>query len=70
MARAVVRVGVGSTVVVHVEQPVIQVLVIVATSAEARVGRVEVPVIARKLHSSHGRPRCISSDMHIYQIYL
>ena len=44
-AGADVTVGVGSAVVVHVEQPVIQVLVIVATAVQTRVARVEVPVI-------------------------
>ena len=43
-----VRVLVRSRVVVHVEQTVILVLVIIATRVEARVRRVEVPVIARK----------------------
>ena len=42
-----VRVLVGSAVIVHVEQPVIAVLAIVATAVDTRVGRVEVPVIAR-----------------------
>ena len=41
-----VRVLVRSGVVVHVEKPVILVLVIVAAHVEARVRRVEVPVIA------------------------
>lgn len=44
-----VRVLVRRTVVVDVEQPVIQVLVIVTTCVETRVGSVEVPVIARIL---------------------
>ena len=48
LATAVVRVRVGSTRVVHVEQPVIAVLVIIATNVQARVRRVEVPVITRK----------------------
>ena len=42
-----VRVRVGSRVVVDVEQPVVAVLAIVATDVETRVRRVEVPVIAR-----------------------
>lgn len=42
-----VRVRVGSRSVVHVEQPVVEVLAIVTTCVEAGVRRVEVPVIAR-----------------------
>ena len=44
-----VRVLVRRCVVVDVEQPVIQVLVIVTTCVETRVGSAEVPVIARIL---------------------
>ena len=40
-----VRVRVRGAVVVDVEQTVVQVLVIVATNVQARVGSVEVPVI-------------------------
>ena len=42
-----VRVRVGSRVVVHVEEPVVTVLAIVTTRVEAGVRSVEVPVIAR-----------------------
>lgn len=49
-ATADVTVGVGSAVVVHVEQPVIQVLVIVTTDVQTRVGSVEVPVIREELN--------------------
>lgn len=45
MARANVVVGVGGAVVVHVEQAVVQVLVIVTTNVQTGVRRVEVPVI-------------------------
>jgi len=44
-ADVVVRVR--GAVVVHVEQTVVQVLVIVTTNVQARIGRVEVPVIAK-----------------------
>lgn len=44
-AAADVRVGVRRGVVVHVEQAVILVLVIVPAGVQARVGSVEVPVI-------------------------
>ena len=47
MSATVVRVRVRSAVVVHVEKPVVQVLVIVAPDVQARVRRVKVPVIAR-----------------------
>ena len=57
MATAVVRVRVGSAVVVHVEKPVIQVLVIVPANIKARVRSAEVPVIARMPHGTHRRPR-------------
>lgn len=57
MATAVVGVLVGSVGVVNVEQPVVQVLVIVTASVQARVRPIEVPVIARKPHSLHKRPR-------------
>ena len=57
MATAVVGVLVGSVGVVNVEQPVVQVLVIVTASVQARVRPIEVPVIARKPHSLHRRPR-------------
>ena len=43
-----VRVRVGRAVVVHVEQPVIAVLVVITAHVEAGVRRVEVPVIARE----------------------
>ena len=56
MAGADVRVRVRRRIVVHVEQPVIQVLVIVATSVKARVRRVEVPVIARMPNGCTGDP--------------
>lgn len=46
-AAADVRVGVGRAVVVHVEQPVVPVLVIVPAEVQTRVGRIEVPVIRR-----------------------
>ena len=45
VAAADVRVRVGRTVAVHVEQPVVQVPVVVATPVQARVGSVIVPVI-------------------------
>lgn len=44
-AAADVRVRVARAVVVHVEQPVILVLVVVTTTVQARVGSVIVPVI-------------------------
>ena len=44
-ATADVAVRVRSAVVVHVEQAVVQVLVIVPTTVQTRVGSVEVPVI-------------------------
>lgn len=44
-AAADVRVRVRGRVVVHVEQPVVGVLVVVATTVQARVGSVIVPVI-------------------------
>lgn len=44
-AAADVGVRVRGCVVVHVEQPVIQVLVVVTTTVQARVGSVIVPVI-------------------------
>ena len=44
-AGADVAVRVGRRVVVHVEQAVVLVLVIVATEVQTRVARVEVPVI-------------------------
>ena len=44
-AGADVRVGVRRRVVVDVEQPVVQALVIVAADVQARVRRDEVPVI-------------------------
>lgn len=46
-AAADVGVRVRGGVVVHVEQAVVGVLVVVATNVQARVRRVEVPVIAR-----------------------
>ena len=46
-AAADVRVRVRGPVVVDVEQAVVGALVVVATNVEARVRRVEVPVIAR-----------------------
>jgi len=42
---------------VYAKKPVIGVLVIVATYVKARVGSVEVPVIARKPHGMHKRPQ-------------
>ena len=56
MAGADVRVRVRRRIVVHVEEPVIQVLVIVATNVKARVRRVEVPVIARMPTARTGNP--------------
>lgn len=44
-ATADVRVGVRRSVVVHVERPVVLVLVIVTAMVQARVTTVEVPVI-------------------------
>lgn len=41
-----VHVRVGDAGVVHIEQPVVAVLAIVATDIDDRVGRMEVPVIA------------------------
>ncbi len=57
-----VRVRVRGGVVVHVEKPVVQVLAIVAPGVEARVRRVEVPVIARvrpnvNANGTHRKPR-------------
>lgn len=46
-AAADVRVRVGRAGVVHVEQPVVPVLVIVTAEVQARVGSIEVPVIRR-----------------------
>ena len=46
VATADVRVGVRRTVVVDVEQAIVQVLVIVTAHIQTRVRRVEVPVIA------------------------
>lgn len=49
MAGTNVRVRVRSAVVVHVEQAIVGVIVIVAANVQARVRRtVEVPVIARR----------------------
>lgn len=56
-AGAVVGVRVRSTVPVHVEEAVVEVLVIVAATVKARVRRVEVPVIARNPQGSHRKPR-------------
>ena len=44
-AAADVRVRVAGVVVVHVEQPVVLVLVVVTPTVQARVGSVIVPVI-------------------------
>ena len=44
-AAADVRVRVAGVVVVHVEQPVVLVLVVVTPRVQARVGSVIVPVI-------------------------
>ena len=57
VARTVVGVRVRSLVPVHVEKPVIEVLTIIATCVKARVGSVEVPVIARKPHGMHKKPQ-------------
>ena len=46
-ATADVGVGVRRVVVVHVERPVILVLVIVTAEVQTRVGSIEVPVIRR-----------------------
>ena len=49
MAGTNVRVRVRSAVVVHVEQAIVGVIVIVAANVQARVRRtVKVPVIARR----------------------
>ena len=56
MATAVVSVRVRCTGVVNVEQPVVQVLVIVTADVETRVRRVEVPVIARMPNGCTGDP--------------
>ena len=48
-----VAVGVGSAVVVDVEQAVIEVLAIVTAHIQTRVGRVEVPVIAGTKNRKH-----------------
>lgn len=45
VAAADVRVRVGNAVVVDVEHTVVQVLTIIATTVQARVGGVIVPVI-------------------------
>ena len=44
-AAADVRVRVRRRIVVHVKQPVIQVLVVIPADVQTRVGSVEVPVI-------------------------
>ena len=46
-AGADVAARVRRAAAVHIEKPVVGVLVVVATSIETRVARVEVPVIAR-----------------------
>lgn len=56
-AGAVVGVRVRHAVPVHVEKPVVEVLVIVTAAVDTRVRRVEVPVIARKPQGSHRKPR-------------
>lgn len=56
-AGAVVGVRVRDAVPVHVEKPVVEVLVIVTAAVDTRVRRVEVPVIARKPQGSHRKPR-------------
>ena len=56
-AGADVAVRVRRAVVVHIEKPVVGVLVVVATNIEARVRRVEVPVIARTPAQNIGTAR-------------
>ena len=56
-AAADVGVGVRRAVVVDVEEPVVPVLVIVATDVEARARSVIVPVIARRPAKPHGTAR-------------
>ena len=56
-AGAVVGVRVRDAVPVHVEKPVVEVLVIVTAAVDTRVRRVEVPDIARKPQGSHRKPR-------------
>ena len=64
-AGAVVGVRVRSTVPVHVEEAVVEVLVIVAATVKARVRRVEVPVIARNPQGSHRKPRISTSGIRL-----
>lgn len=63
-ARADVRVRVGNAVVVDVEQPVVGVLAVVTADVDARVRRVEVPVIARRTGETHRR--CTDSPVAPY----
>lgn len=52
-ASADVAVRVRRTGVVDIEQTIVAVLVVVATDVDARVRRVEVPVIARRTGKKH-----------------
>ena len=54
MAGADVAAGVRRAGVVHVEKAVVRVVVVVTANVNARVRRVEVPVIARR--SGHKTP--------------
>lgn len=59
VATADVTVRVTSAIVVHVEQPMIQVLVIITTRMQTRVTRVEIPVIVFGLHGTESRHRLL-----------
>lgn len=52
VATADVSVRVTSRVVVNVEQPMIQVLVVITTRMQTRVTRIEIPVIVFGLHGT------------------